>query len=43
MFPVDRQVALLIKRGANLNLKDGNDSDLLSIALEKADADIVVL
>lgn len=39
----DRQVGLLIRRGADLNVRDFNDSDLLSIALERADADIVTL
>jgi hypothetical protein len=39
----DSQVGLLIKKGADLSVKDFNDCDLLSIALERADADIVTL
>lgn len=38
-----RQVGLLIRKGADLNIRDFNDSDLLSIALDRADADIVTL
>lgn len=37
------QVGLLIKRGADLDIKDLEGKDLLAIALERADADIVTL
>lgn len=40
---LNRQVGLLIKRGADLKVKDTSGRDLLAIALEKADADIVTL